>query len=140
MIKNLNEITNKNPFKVPENYFDGVNQKIISSTVEKKEAGRRVIFHGMRPLFAVAASVAGLFLIGFLAVKILTGRGDSFQVSEVLNESNTELFLNDIDVFTLEENAGEIGFSETGPGVSNDKIIEYLISENIDINEIYEQL
>lgn len=135
----LNEITDKNPFKVPENYFDRVNRKIISSTVEKKEAGRRMSFR-MKPLFAVAASVAGLFLIGFLAVKLLTGRGDSFQVSEILNESNTELLLNELDVSTLEENAGEIGFSERAPGVSNDKIIEYLISENIDISEIYEQL
>jgi hypothetical protein len=140
MIKNLKEIPDKNPFKLPENYFDLVNRKIISSTVEKKEAGKRVIFHLMKPFFAVAASVAGLVLIGFLTVKILTDRGDSFQVSEVLNENNTELFLNDIDVFTLEESAGEIGFSEVSTGVSNDKIIEYLLSENIDISEIYEQL
>ena len=32
MMKKLNEIPGKNPFKVPENYFEEVNRKILSVT------------------------------------------------------------------------------------------------------------
>ena len=31
-MKKLNDIDKKNPFKVPDNYFEDVNRKIISAT------------------------------------------------------------------------------------------------------------
>jgi hypothetical protein len=35
-MKNIDKIPEGNPFKVPNNYFEEVNRKIISSTVENQ--------------------------------------------------------------------------------------------------------
>ena len=49
-------------------------------------------------------------------------------------------YLNDIDILSLEEDASSLLFTEEGSGVSKKDIIDYLILDNIEINEIYEKL
>ena len=73
MMKELKEIQNKNPFKVPENYFEEVNRKIISETAgfDSKEE-KKGFYIKLRPYLAVAASVAGLILLSYTAFHILT--------------------------------------------------------------------
>ena len=41
---------------------------------------------------------------------------------------------------SLEENASSLVLSDEGPDVSKKDIIDYLMLENIEINDIYEQL
>jgi hypothetical protein len=141
MMKKINEIKEKNPFKVPENYFEEVNRKILSDTSGNKHELKKAGFYGrFRTQFAVAASVAGLILLSYAAIKILTIERKNVQVSEVISVENTESYINDIDLMTLEENAASLDLSEDGPGVSGNEIIDYLLLENIQISDIYEQL
>ena len=45
MMQKLNEIPDKNPFKVPENYFEEVNRKIISATTGDNQYVKKVGFY-----------------------------------------------------------------------------------------------
>jgi hypothetical protein len=140
MMKKLNEIPEKNPFKVPENYFEEVNRKILTDTSGYDDEVKKIGFYNrFRTQLAVAASVAGFILLSYGAVKILTVGKNNLQVSEVISEENTDSYINDIDLTTLEENAAFLDLSEEGPKVTRNEIIEYLLLENIEISEIYEQ-
>ena len=56
------------------------------------------------------------------------------------HEMSPDLYLNDIDLSSLEENASSLVLSEEVPDVSKKDIIDYLLNENIEINDIYAQL
>jgi hypothetical protein len=140
-MKRIEEITGKNPFKVPANYFEEVNSKIISATAgEETESGKKGLIKRLRPYLAVAASVAVLVLISYLAVRVFMPSDDAELIPEISMQEFSESYLDDIDILVLEENAGYLLFSEEVPEVSNSEIVDYLLLENIDINEIYELL
>jgi hypothetical protein len=141
MMKKLNEIPGKNPFKVPENYFEEVNRKILSDTSDYTREVKKIGFYKrFRTQLAVAASVAGFILLSYSAVKILTAEKKNLKMPEIISVENTESYINDIDLITLEENAASLNFSEEGSGVNKNEIIDYLLLENIQISDIYEQL
>lgn len=140
-MKMINDIPGKSPFKVPENYFEEVNRKILSETTGKKhEVKQAGLYLRIRPYLAIAASVAGFILITFTTVKLLTAKDNNYTMSEIVSDESPELFINDIDLFSLEENAAFSASIERDSGVSSEEIIDYLLSENIEIDDIYEQL
>ena len=135
------DIPGDNPFKVPENYFEEVNRKILSATTGYISKPAKVtILTRYRPYFAIAASVAGFIIISFIAVNLLTADRNNVQVAEIPFSENIELYINDIDLITIEENAASSGISEVSSGMGSDEIIDYLLKENIEISDIYEQL
>lgn len=137
----LNDIPDKNPFKVPDNYFEDVNRKIISAISGEDMVIRKVsIHHRFRTSLMIAASFAGFILIGYTALKLLTPDKKNIQVSEVLQQMNPDSYINDIDILSLEEDASSLVLTGEGSGVSKNDIIDYLILDNIEINEIYEKL
>ena len=135
------EIPDRNPFKIPDNYFEEVNRKIITVTTGDglQEKPRKV---GMllRQYLAIAASVAVLALLSYTGIKLFSPRGESLSLNGIPSETYSEELVNDIDLIVLEEKAVSLEIPEEGPRVDNQDIIDYLIKENIDINDIYEQL
>lgn len=139
-MQKLNEIPDNNPFKVPENYFEEVNSKIISTTSGYNQEVRKIgSYNRFRPYFLIAASVTGFILLGYAAIKMLTPGRINSQVSEVMFEEYPESYINDIEIITLEENAASLFLSEEVPDVNKSDIIDYLLLENIEISYI-EQL
>jgi hypothetical protein len=140
-MKNSDKIPEGNPFKVPENYFEELNSRIVASTFEiqdeKKKAG---LYMRLRPFLAVAASVAVLAILTFTGGKMFSPRNEYVSLSGIPVEEYSETILNEIDLLTLEENAVLTGVSGPGPDIDKKDIIDYLLLENIDINEIQEQL
>lgn len=140
-MKRLNDIPDKNPFRVPDNYFEEVNRKIISATSGFDKDIRRVsIYNRFRSSLLIAASVAGLILISYTAFKLLTGNNKSTQLSEVFSELSPDSYINDIDMISLEKDVLTTIPTESLPDVSKKDIIDYLLLDNIEINDIYEQL
>ena len=140
-MKKLNEIKGRNPFKVPENYFEEVNRKILSDISRVDHEVIKTGFNNrFRTYLAIAATVAGLVFLTYAGVKLFTPEKISPRVSELMIEENTDSYLYDIDLLTLEENAASLDISEEGSGVNNNDIIDYLLLENIDITDIYRQL
>ena len=141
MMQKLNDIPEKNPFKVPENYFEEVNRKIISAASGSDDRIRKITFYTrFRTSLLIAASVTGLVLLSYTAIKLLAPVKTDSQVSEVLHEINQDAYINDIDISSIEEDASSLVLSDEGPEVSKSDIIDYLLSENIEINDIYEHL
>lgn len=140
-MKKLIDIPDTNPFKVPDNYFEEVNRRIISATSGTDQEIRKVSIHNkFRTYFLIAASFAGFILIGYTALKLLTPVKINSQVSEVLYNVNPDSYINDVDISSLEEDASLLFLSEEGSGVNKTDIIDYLLLDNIEINDIYEQL
>jgi hypothetical protein len=137
----LNDIPKKNPFRVPDNYFEEIDRKIISVTSGSDSEIRRVsIYNRFRKSLLIAASIAGFILISFAAIKLFAPDKKNYQVSEVLHGINPDSIINDIDLTSLEEHASSLVLPDEGPDVSKKDIIDYLLLNNVDINDIYEQL
>lgn len=140
-MKELDDISKKNPFKVPDNYFEDVNRKIISVTTGVGDRVKKVsIITRFRTGILIAASITGFVIISYSALKLLAPAKTASQVSEAIYEMNLDSLINDIDISSLEENASSLVISDQGPDVSKKDIIDYLMLENIEINDIYEQL
>jgi hypothetical protein len=140
-MKKLNDIPDKNPFKVPENYFEDVNRKIISATSGTSREVRKVNFYNrFRTSILIAASVTGIIIISYSAIKLFAPVRSNTQVSEILHEINPDSLVYDIDIASIEESASSLELSEEGPDVSKKDIIDYLLQENIDIDDISQQL
>jgi hypothetical protein len=137
----LNDIPKKNPFRVPDNYFEEIDRKIISVTSGSDSGIRKIsIYNRFRRSLLIAASIAGFILISFAAIKLFTPDKKNYKVSEVLNEINPDSIMNEIDLSSLEEHASSLVLPDEGPDVSKKDIIDYLLLNNVDINDIYEQL
>ncbi|MCU0462363.1 MAG: hypothetical protein MUF36_10180 [Bacteroidales bacterium] len=140
-MKDLKDIADKNPFKVPENYFEEVNRKIIASNAGKvNETKPEGIYRRLKPFLAVAASVAVLILLSYTALKIFRPSDITGKLPEISLQEFSDTYLNDIDILTLEEGIPAVASYDGVHEVSNAEIIDYLIVENIDLNEIYEIL
>lgn len=141
MMAKLNEIPKKVPFKVPDNYFEELNNKILSATSESKPAENKIRFlHRFRSKLAVAASITGLIILSYTAIKLLSPSNNKSEISDLLFMEENSLILEDIDIMTLEENVSSNALYPEIPGLSSSEIIDYLLRENIEISEIYEKL
>ena len=141
MMNKLNEIPGKNPFRVPESYFEDVTRKIISETAGSEPGfSRRGTVRRLRRLLAVAASIAAVILISYTALKIFVPGITNHIVTGISEKEFVETYLNDIDLLTLEEQAEYLTPSINLPDVKGSEITEYLLLENINEDEIYELL
>jgi hypothetical protein len=141
IMKKFKDIPDKNPFKVPDNYFEEVNRKIISATVGIEQETKKIsMYNRFRPYLLIAASVTGLILITYSALTVFNNNRNSNKLSESYYNEDYQLYLNELDIATLEDNTASLIQLEEGPDVSKSEIIDYLLQENIEIEEIYEQL
>jgi hypothetical protein len=137
-MKTINDIPGKNPFKVPENYFEEVTRKILSETADvENRPSKRGLYLRMMPLLSVAASFAFFVILSYTLVRIINA-GNSNEVFPVITlEEFSEEYLNDLNITDLEQNASEAVTYDDIPAVSQQDIIDYLILDNIDPDEIY---
>ena len=140
----MNTLKNKqgrNPFKVPDNYFEEVNRKIIASTAGfEPQVKKGTIMKKIRPYLLAAASVTGFIILSYVAARYFTADKTSSASDNFYAESISEPLVNDIDIFTLEDNAAALELPDQLTGISSSEIIDYLLLENIEINDIYEVL
>lgn len=142
-MKTLNEIPGKSPFRVPDNYFDDVNRRIIDSTIgegaiEEKSPDKRSLYIRFRPYLLAAASIAAFVVISYTGAKIIFPTAKNTGIAAISIDELSASAFNDIDITTLEENAAQKTFSDEMPQLSKPELIDYLLSENIDVNDIYE--
>ena len=77
-------------------------------------------------------------MLGVFSPGLFTDRVSADEISQIM-EVNPEIFLEEMDLMTLETGASESGFEE-GSLLSDDEIIDYLLSEDIDVSMIYENI
>jgi hypothetical protein len=139
MMKSIEETAKKNPFRVPDNYLEEANVRILSATIDKATVLN--VVHRRRPHYLlIAASVSGFILLSYICYRLLIPIDKDLQLSEIVNGNNMEVLLNELDVSLIEENTIEPAFTEGASDIKSSDIIDYLSNENIDLSEIYERL
>lgn len=137
-MKKLKEIPKKNPFRVPDNYFSSLDERIISAASDYEPRERKKESHfRLNRIMAIAASVTILVALGIIAA-MLAGRERNYPLAGEINI--TEAYLYDIDILTIEESVAEKDIFNEKTGADRKDIIDYLILENIDETDIYEKI
>jgi hypothetical protein len=161
------EIKKNNPFKVPEGYFETLTERTMSaisgSMEEEKGSGapeapvRRL---NLRPFLALAAAIVGVALLATYTVRLVSGgmeRGTEELNGSLFADLEAEQFetymLEDELMEAVYEEAGQLtdetgsegaaresGEQATEEEIPSDAIIDYLLMEDVDINDIYELL
>jgi hypothetical protein len=179
------EIRKKNPFRVPDGYFDSLADRLMNSIKEEEEGsntgdrqiletgkspvndplqGGEMTFTGpvsekderpgeqadrkpagvisLRPFLALAAAIIGFAVLATVMVKLVSA--DSHSDAYVAGTSlYADLAFEEVDTYILENelNTTEPAAAElTGEDIPADAIIDYLMTEDIDLNDIYELL
>lgn len=137
------KIENKNPFSVPEGYFENfpsrIQEKIVSETREPNRI--KQFFHVVKPQLALGFMIAGFALIAITAIDtIMSNRVKSSVSNEVYtriievdaSEYSEQQF---IDILLEEEKKSfEQQKEET------DEYIHYLMDEGIDYGTLIDEL
>ncbi|MBN1250929.1 MAG: hypothetical protein JXR51_14010 [Bacteroidales bacterium] len=119
----LEKHTNKNPFKVPENYFNDFSDKIKGKINEQdNNFGKTSFIVKIKPYIAIAAGFLLIYIFWFLIA------GNKYELNETA-ENNTEITREDIflDMVKTDE---LIDFIATNSETLSDK--ETISDENID--------
>ena len=120
--------SNKNPFSVPDGYFDTLPDIVMDKIEQQTKSKSRRIGITIRPLLSMAAAFLILFGIWKLVSLALP---DKTQISTdaTFNDSIMvfESFITDADIYNYSDSA--FNSSDT---LENTEIIEYLAFENID--------
>ena len=161
------EIKKKNPFKVPEGYFDTLTERTMSAirqSSEQEEGVRETVVTGMAegakdgtagtesespvrrirfmPLLALAAAILGFALLATVMIRVVTGDRAPAGIEEG-NSLYADLAAEDLDTYMIENELfmtkpGDITVTEQA--IASDVIIDYLMTEDIDLDDIYELL
>ncbi len=138
-MKSIENIPVKNPFKVPENYFEEVNRRIISATAEEDEKPvRHSIYRRMRPYMLAAAAFTGFVIISYFTARVFITGGKESEAN--LAETVSVAYLNDIDIYSIEESALDLELSDGLSGIKKSEIVDYLMLEDIKTEDIIEIL
>lgn len=143
------EIRKSNPFKVPDGYFDKLTERTMSAIRNSgdvegavPETGKQARRISLKPFLALAAAIIGFAVITTVVVRIMT---DDRATAEYAagNDLYAELAAEELDTYMIEN---ELSRTELGDitgaekTISSDIIIDYLMTEEIDLDDIYELL
>jgi hypothetical protein len=139
-MEELNNISKKNHFKIPDNYFEELNERILSKTVNSDIGLKKRSIKKPAGLFLkIAAILTGVALISYFTIRYLTPDIDRNTLSGITLDEYTEVYSIDIDESVLEES-----LLEKEPTLSIDvrksDIINYLQGEDLDYSDIYKLL
>ncbi len=137
----LSEINSEKPFKVPEGYFDEFPVKMsdrVHQPEKREEYQRSPAFP--RPYYLVSA----FFVAAIIAVAILLFKPSktswkltTYEVSEVIDQDIYH-YNEDALADVLEQEGNTL--NKQNDGLSKEDIINYLIDEDIPLNDIIDAL
>jgi len=140
-MKELDKIPKENPFRVPENYFEAVTEKIVAATSEagkNRTPFKKVI--RLREIIAIAVSVAILTMLSITVLHMNKNMSRNIDSVDMTTEQIMEAIIYYVDITTLEQEIEDKWFKTGVTEMNNEEIIDFLINENIDPAEIYELL
>jgi|WetSurMetagenome_2_1015567.scaffolds.fasta_scaffold01104_17 hypothetical protein len=133
-MKRIDEIGNREPFRVPDDYFETLSDRIMNN-VQKKEislpvekTGKTIIMR-LRPMLYLAAAICGIAVISYSVYKFSHGNTINATSQSVIADAMIE----EIDTYTLEN---EIISSTQAKTIDNNSFSESLMLENIDETDI----
>jgi len=127
-MKDLSNKKKDHPFKVPEDYFENLADRVQERINTEKSSKENKIFPVLKPYLWMAASILGIV---FIAKIILTNAIPSeFRNPKI---SQTTVSVKDTPNVVLNtDSANSIWIMDALPDTSSDEIIEYLSDYDID--------
>lgn len=98
---NLDSLKNENPFKVPENYFESLTERVmVNVEASANTSNTTKIIRFIKPVLALAASFAIIFMLVYIPVRTLHPQAsDSSEITEEQGILDY-IYLNDHAVYT----------------------------------------
>lgn len=149
------KISKKNPFIVPEGYFDSLADRTMAVIREEEARSQAAGLVDMapradkaggtirlKPFLALAAAILGFAILATVMVQLVSSDKNA-GFYEAGSSLYADLAFEEVDTYIIESE-----LSRTDPeitevqkdDISSDAIIDYLMNEDIDLNEIYELL
>jgi hypothetical protein len=133
--ENIDNLSKKNPFRVPENYFDKFSDKIFEKIelpeVAKEKTPFLLVFKSQ---FAMAAGIIGFALLAYGAYYFISDKTQVADKIAVVQDTT------DAEYSFVEENhiIEALSTTTTKPKIEGDDIISYLVEDGVDENLIAE--
>jgi len=138
---NLDNIKKKQPFKVPENYFEDLPERIQANIqdAEKARESNRSVIQLIKPALSLAAMFIGVALIAFVAVNFI-GQPEKEQpsITNDIAKANYEKKYHSEEAMI--EAIKEKAQQEKIKNKKADEYINYLLNEDIDYNSLIDEL
>jgi hypothetical protein len=130
---NLSNMKNDQPFKVPEDYFENLSDRVQERITTEENPNKRLL-QVLKPYFWMAASVIGIV---FIAKIVLTNSVSSDYKIQQLSQTESTA----IDTQNRSTNLDELDwFSDDSYEATSDEIIEYLSDFDIDSESLLANL
>ena len=137
----LNKISKELPFRVPDNYFEELPEKIQvrCKEAEQTEQNGNSLIKILKPAFSLAAMFIGVALLAFFAVNIIS---DSGQKQNSLSEDIAKVNYEE-QYSSEEEMIKAIQEQQENDEMNNEKAdeyIDYLLEDDIDYGTLIKEL
>ena len=141
----FSELKTKNPFQVPENYFDEfearLKEKIKHETpINRVNRGTFRVAVYIKYSVAAAAIIAGFFIVNNLINKPVEPEFRNEEIAVMLQEDIYDLDGSELETGISQSAATEEVSISTENQLYKEAIIEYLVDEQIDLETIVSQL
>jgi hypothetical protein len=129
----LTQVGNKNPFKVPDGYFDTLTSRVQDYCKEQNTSTPQVKWYfAVKNQFAIAASFCFIIVMAYAGYHFIpqNSRINAFgkvDYIKIVEESGTEF--DEVQLYEAFTNGTK---KDSIKNSSNDELIEYLLIDNID--------
>lgn len=136
--KEFEELKKSSPFQVPDGYFESFSSKLMDKINEPEKETRYIRFLNIaRSQFALATSLAALFIIAFFVTKLILNEPNQINLTTeeiVLTLENEAHSLDENEIFAMLE-SDENQYVDEKYQLTEEDILQYLDYEgdNIDI-------
>ena len=145
-MKPNDKIGESGPFKIPEDYFESLSDRIIVAVHDKDDETVNLVekktgFMRLRPYLAYAAIITGLAIISVGVIKITSKSGNNFITGNTASSAFiTEVMSEEIDIYTIEAEVISSAGNLSASSLSSDDNMESLMIENLEETDIYDLL
>ncbi|WP_461641684.1 hypothetical protein [Labilibaculum euxinus] len=130
-MNNLLNMKNDQPFKVPEDYFENLSDRVQEKIITEENPNKRLI-QVLKPYFWMAASVVGILFIA--KIVLINSVPSDYKIQQFSQTENTA-------VDTQSTSLDELNwFSDESSEATSDEIIEYLSDFDIDSESLLANL
>lgn len=129
----LNKIGKEQPFRVPENYFTDLPEKIMDKCEQEEQ--KRSLVHIIKPALSLAAMFIGVALIAYFALQLLD--------RPAVQAPSGQQDIAEAEYYDQYYNQNELlkGVQEDkADNKKTQKYIEYLLDEDIDYTTLINEL
>jgi hypothetical protein len=133
--KKLEEIPKGNPFRVPENYFDELPERIMQNCETKEKQPKLIKI--LKPAFSLAALFIGVAIVAYLAVQVIDNpdKQSQFNQTDIARSQQDKPFSNEEEIIDALE-----GVQVEESSKETDEYIDYLLKEDIDYGTLINEL